>query len=274
VFEKVWFGIFFVYTWAMKKIFPLLGVLLAAGAVFYFVRSNLTNKTQAIPVGTPKAAEKTVDVSGEVELDGNKYAYAYFKVEDMDKLSLISNLSEKKTSDEVFSENGCKKLINGGFYSTSETSLGLFINDGKTLTNWTKNTTLNAVLSVNYFATPRVTRDVPEDSLRIALQSGPILIENASVLPIRAANDNTARRSVAAVSGSNELYFLIIYSPTQMFEGPSLKVLPEVVKLISEKMGVAFADAVNLDGGSASAFIFGKEKLSELTLVGSFFCEK
>jgi hypothetical protein len=263
-----------VYTWAMKKILALMLVFLAAAVIFYFVRSNLTSKTQAIPVDTPRAAEEIANAAGEIELSGQKYAYAYFKVEDIDKLSLIPNFSQKKTSDEVFSENSCKKLINGGFYSTEETSLGLFTHDGKTLTNWTKNTTLNAILSVNSFAVPRITREVPEDSLKIALQSGPLLIENASLLTIKAANENTARRSVAAVSGENELYFLIIYSPTQMFEGPSLRSLPQVSKLVSGEIGVVFADAINLDGGSASAFIFGNEKLSELTLVGSFFCEK
>ncbi len=38
------------------------------------------------------------------------------------------------------------------------------------------------------------------------------------------------------------------------------------------KIGIKVDDAINLDGGSASFYFDGTNKLSELSIVGSYFC--
>ncbi|RJR30058.1 hypothetical protein C4564_01180, partial [Candidatus Microgenomates bacterium] len=107
-----------------------------------------------------------------------------------------------------------------------------------------------------------------------ALQTGPVLVENGSAVELSLARDKQARRIVAAITGSNELVFVAIYSPGSSFDGPYLEDLPLIVNHISEELNLNIADAINLDGGTASAFYSENTHISELSPIGSFFCVK
>lgn len=85
-------------------------------------------------------------------------------------------------------------------------------------------------------------------------------------------NDKQARRVVAGVTGENKLIFLVFYDNNQYYSGPYLNDLPDLVDKTGKSLDLNIADAINLDGGSASAFISDDIKLTELTPVGSFFC--
>ncbi|MCX6724478.1 MAG: hypothetical protein NTV20_00040, partial [Candidatus Shapirobacteria bacterium] len=54
--------------------------------------------------------------------------------------------------------------------------------------------------------------------------------------------------------------------------GPLLADLPQIVGEIGETLGEDFKTALNLDGGTASAFLSQKKTIKEYTLIGSFFC--
>lgn len=205
------------------------------------------------------------------DLDNN-LSYYYFEVDDMESLKLMPNFTEKLTSKEFVEKYKCRSLVNGGFYSKDNEPIGLFITEGEKLKAWSENSLLDGIFSVNYFGIPRITREIPSDELRITVQSGPILIENTQVISLSLNKDEFARRVVAAVTGENRIYFIVFYDKGSEFSGPRLTDLPRTLEVFQKKAGITIADAINLDGGTASTFIVENVTLSEATPVGSFFC--
>ena len=168
----------------------------------------------------------------------------------------------------------CQLLVNGGFYTENNEPTGLFITDGETVEAFRSNTLFNGILSVNEFDTPRITRTVPSGVSRIAVQTGPVVFENGSPVNLSLVRDERSRRTVAMATGFNELVFAIFYEEKSVYKGPLLTDLPELVEAFGKATGLIIADAINLDGGSASTFISQNGKLTEISSVGSFFCLK
>ncbi len=164
-------------------------------------------------------------------------------------------------------------LANGPFYGTNNQPLGLIITNGNTISDYENNNLLNGVLSVNDFATPRITQNLPQDHLQIAVQTGPIIKENNSYDSLQITNDKNSRRVLAAVDGNNNLYFLVIYDKDSEFSGPFLNDVPSLLNQFEQKENINFADIINLDGGSASVFITRNFDLTEFNPVGAFFCQ-
>lgn len=221
-----------------------------------------------------KGAGKTDANLISITWQDKSYQAYYVKVEDASKVDLIANFEEKLTAEQIKVKYNCVSLVSGGFYTTDAKPTGFFLSDEKTLRNFISSKLFDGVLSVNDFATPRITRDVPKDHLKFGLQTGPILLENAAFLKLNLNNDEAARRVLAAVTGENILYFIVIYNPEQVYDGPYLADSPGILSEIGKLTGISFADAVNLDGGSASAFYAGEQTFSELSSVGSAFCIK
>jgi len=209
-----------------------------------------------------------------VELDAKKYSASWGFVENAEKLELLSNFTQKKTAEDVFSFEKCKILTSAGFYTKDDKPTGLFISDGKILRKFSPNSLTNGVLSINYFGIPRITTTAPNDPLRIAIQVGPVLIDNTELRTLSLVNDSEDRRMVAAVTGENKLLFIVFYDPESAYLGPKLVDLPTALSEFEEKTKIEIADAVNLDGGSASSFYTPNFKFSEIQNVGAFFCEK
>jgi hypothetical protein len=65
-----------------------------------------------------------------------------------------------------------------------------------------------------------------------------------------------------------------VYDPSSSFRGPKLADLPSFVSKLEKDVQVPLADAINLDGGSASTFKNGETYLTELSPVGSLLCIK
>lgn len=253
---------------ATLALFFLLDALVV-GRLFIDTRKSGEAATYEGVVLSENTGAKTTDIS----LGGREYKVVWASV-DTDELSLLANFDDKKTSRQVFQENHCGLLVNGGFYSKDSQPMGYFVSAGQTLNPYERNRLLNGVLSINELGTPRITREPPRDPLVNAVQTGPILIENGQILGVSEMNNKAARRMVAAVTGNNELLFLAIYSSESAFSGPLLSELPQVVAKFDESDELGIADAVNLDGGSASAFVTTNFSLSEASPVGSFFCAR
>jgi len=200
------------------------------------------------------------------------FTFSWFQT-NTDSLKLIPNFDEKNFSKEVIQNNKCRFLSNAGFYSKESKPIGLFVTDKQTLSNWQENLLLDGILSINDIATPRITREAPKDTLRIALQTGPIVKENAGYVNLKIQNDSEARRVIAGVTGENKLFFLVIYKTNSEYLGPLLGDLPVALKKFEEKSGIIFADIINLDGGAASTFYSPDKNLSEINSTGAFFCQ-
>lgn len=220
----------------------------------------------------PSPASTNISNTFSLEYQAKQYRVSWYGVDNIDSLSLIPNFSEKLPASSALGKYNCKFVSSAGFYTETNKPVGLFIHNGTTLESFKTNALFNGILSVNDFATSRITRDVPSDRLSIGLQTGPILIENSFARKLAIKNDKPARRVVAAVTGENKLFLLVIYTELGSFDGPYLNDLPEILKTAQKDIGQEFADAINLDGGSASAFYSPGVTLSELSPVGSFFC--
>jgi uncharacterized protein YigE (DUF2233 family) len=210
----------------------------------------------------------------EVSFGNQNYRVAWYKVPNLDRLFLLPNFEAKLGSREVKEKENCEFLVSGGFYSKEGRPTGFFASEGQVLQDFIPNKLLPGVVSINSLATPRITSAVPQDELRLGLQAGPILKENSFASKLSLAHDENARRVVAAITGQNELYFLIFWDPNSFFRGPLLTDLPPIIGVFERETGLEFADALNLDGGSATAFYSADFQLSEGTKVGSFFCVK
>lgn len=202
---------------------------------------------------------------------------------DPSRISLYPNFEDKKTAKNLMEEYDCHMLINGGFYSSEDgenSPLGLFVSEGKVISKYRENKTHNGVFYIKNNQDPIVSRQTPSAGIFTAVQTGPVLIENNEEVELSLSKDKNARRMVAATTAENGLIFIAVYEEGTAFSGPRLIDLPQIVSKFSAENNISIKDAINLDGGSASAFYvksgaFGEEvALSEASPLGSFFCAK
>jgi len=256
----------------MKKgVLVFIAALVAVGLYIGLSGRVSKPKTQASP--TPGVLGIPSEGQGiEIEVGEKTFKAFYLKTPNTQDITLIPNFAEKETARNIFEKGSCKALISGGFYTPEGSPTGLFISEGNQIKKYVSSSLTNTVYSINDFATPRITREVPRDHLRVGLQAGPLLIENSFIQNLSLIRDEEARRIVVGVTGENETVFLVFYNPESTFTGPTLDSLPDVLESFQEKSGVEIADAMNLDGGTASAFYSSEVRLPEASPVGSFFC--
>jgi uncharacterized protein YigE (DUF2233 family) len=207
-----------------------------------------------------------------IEYNKEVYAYAYIQTT-ASHLLLLANFANRDDVDTIIQDNACREAVNGGFYDTSHIPLGFFQSEGYTHA-YSNNSLLNGLFIVDRDYIPHVTSSPGELNVRFGLQSGPLLMQGENIALLRIRNDEPARRVVVAIDTTNTIIFLVVYASESVFGGPLLADVPEIVRGISQKEHLHLVDAVNLDGGSASAFYSDSVKLSELTPVGSVFCIK
>lgn len=251
----------------MKKIIilmlPVL-VLLSSGVYLFSLSDEREPQSPVLGDSKPQASSDNTVALGE-------YEALWYQVEDVDRLVLGSNLKAKEAASGLFEDQACSFLINGGFYSPELEHLGLFLTEGETLSPVQENVLLNGFVSINSLGIPKI-GVLPDEELRLAMQTGPMLVANGEYKELTLTSDKYARRSIAMVTGSNELVFMIVYSGETRFSGPLLAETPELIRIFGQKTGLPIADAINLDGGKASAFITERVALTELSTIGSYFC--
>ena len=226
----------------------------------------LTVKTTPTPTAEAPGMPPTVTT------DAGTYAYAY-SMADVGSISLLPNFEKKSAAASLAETNRCLKYISGGFYDTAGKPLGFFYTDNKTYAPRIQSSLVNGFLWADAGGIS-ISSSLPDSTYRFAMQVGPRLLQSGNVLPLRIQNDEHARRMVVATASDGKPIFLAVYNADSVYEGPLLAQLPEVVATISREKQLSIADAVNLDGGSASAFSNGEIRLSELTPVGSLLCVK
>lgn len=203
--------------------------------------------------------------------NGKRYAASWF-IAQSQNIFLIPNSQQKDTAKDVQVANRCRSLTNAGFYTSDSRPLGLFIADGVILNERQTSSIANGFFWVNDEGVAGITSSAPDEHIRIAVQAGPIIWKNGQSVHLLLTTDELARRIIVATTNSNTLVFLALYDPENNYLGPLLTDVPNHVSIIQDKIGKTFENAINLDGGSASAFLSEETSLQELTLVGSFFC--
>ncbi len=248
-----------VVQYAMRKIAFL---VISLGIFVSFLFTQVSNRAElATPTPTPESSVLSFPDPG-IHVEGPF---------DGAQIKLINNLDKKLTAQEAKKEYKCEVLTNAAFYTKENKHVGLFVMEEDIVRSANKNALFDSFLTINSFFTPRITRTEPHD-LVSGIQSGPLLIENGRTIKLSIIRDKEARRVVAAITGDNKLLFLVFFNSNSFFSGPLLAELPMEVKKYSDEHDLNIADAINLDGGSASAFLSNNIQLSELSPVGSFFC--
>lgn len=214
-------------------------------------------------------SQNTLDLT----INNDIYKVVWYPIRNNSNLHLYSNLQNSLTSEEFVKENKCRSIFNGGFYNEKDKHIGLFISDGSIISNLISSSLFNSVFSVNFSDTSTIS-SLTDPNSRLAVQSGPLIVRNDVLQNISLENDKKARRVLLGISDANEAIFIAIYSDNSLFLGPNLSDVPEIINIFEQQSEINLLDVINLDGGSASVYYAGNVKLEELTLVGSFFCEK
>lgn len=231
----------------------------------------VTTTPQTSPYPSPvRRGERRGEV---IDLE-NKVGVAWTKIATSSALKLYPNFSQKLSAVQTKKKYDCAEIISAGFYDKNNKPLGLFVSDGKTLNEERPNTFFNGYFSLNNNNVLEIEREAPDQNTRLALQSGPILWKNGQPLDLKIFDDKPARRIVLAITSDNKMVFLAFYDKNSDLEGPNLTEVPQLLSQFTQKTGINFDSALNLDGGSASAFYTNDISLSELTSVGGFFCIK
>ena len=109
----------------------LLIAVIFLGFFLIFSKNIVTNQRALIPIATstPTPSSKTFDL---VYKDST-YRVSMIGVTAEETVSLFLNLKKKLSLSEAKEQNNCRAVVSGGFYSKSDTPLGLFRTGGKTL---------------------------------------------------------------------------------------------------------------------------------------------
>jgi exopolysaccharide biosynthesis protein len=250
----------------MMKYLIMLVLIAGAGyAVYehYFVIAPkvLSEYDQTTP--TPRSG-KTFDYKQVTR------GYAYVNNISPQNLHLIPNFNEQLPASEIIKLNNCRAGINGGFYTADHKPIGLFSTKGEILSKIKDSSIFNGFINIsrNEFQI----LEVSDKTSDYSLQTGPILIRNQQIQPLKLINDKLARRMVIGKNILNQVVILTVFDPETKQSGPFLAELPEIVSMISQKENLGLTEAVNLDGGRASAFYGTDQTLTETDPVGSWWC--
>lgn len=244
------------------------GIFITIG-LFVFSHLRLYTKTTLSlpsPTLTPTPPPKTITYNGET------YAYDIILTYPKD-ISLIANFTQKTSVQSIIESSQCVAGVNGGFYDTQNKPLGYFLTDSYTH-NVIQSALFNGYFVISSDNNASVASSLSLGTRRVGLQSGPLLFTDSRKQPLRIQNDEHARRIVAAVTSDDAVLFIVLYESESSFNGPFLADLPSFIDALNTKESLRIVDALNLDGGSASAFYSANTRLSEITPAGSVFCIK
>lgn len=200
------------------------------------------------------------------------YAVEIVEVADSAKLELIPNYQERLPAKTLMEQNGCVAGINGGFYDKANEPLGLLTIKGQTEKKSLESKLFNGYVwtSVNKMG---IDWGLPMEKIIDAMQTGPMLINEGRTLELKLTDDKGARRMIALIDGE-KMRFMTIYTKNSPLDGPLLSDLPSLVFDVVTQKEWPITNAINLDGGSASAFYSPTVSLVEFSPVGSWWCVK
>ena len=251
----------------MKKFFAG-AVLVCFLIVFFTFKNNISQQTEP---SNNMVDTDVVEAENFPTVTFGTYTYGYvlFRVES--PIEIIQNDLQEDFS-VVSTRNKCELAVNGGFYTTENEPLGLVQINDKVVSVRISSTFLDGFLGMDD-SNGYVGRE-PHSDVSNILQSGPILIENGAIAPLNIQDDKPSRRSAAIVTDAHILYFVTLFRNDSRFSGPYLADLPSVVMEIASTEGIYVDQAINLDGGSASAIKTSDILLPEFRTVKTIICIK
>jgi hypothetical protein len=156
----------------------------------------------------------------------------------------------------------CVCGVNGGYFDTEFKPIGLRVADGTTFSPSRRARLITGILlqSDRGIDVVRVSEFSRTKKIIAAIQSGPFLIEGSK--RIRGLNDSQLARRTFAGLATNDLAFLGGCSDVSLAELANILATTPIVADSKTRR------AMNLDGGSSSAFWFSREDGSAFSISG------
>jgi exopolysaccharide biosynthesis protein len=174
-------------------------------------------------------------------------------------LRIIDNQLGKTLSD-IMTREKCVAGVNGGYFSSDFAPVGLLISDGKMIAPLRRARLLTGVLfaSSRKVQILRVGEFSRQPKMNAAIQCGPFLVDHYE--HIRGLNDSVLARRTFAATGTNQRVMLGLCSEV------SLADLATILATTPLAENFKIQRALNLDGGSSSAFWFARENGSAFSI--------
>ncbi|HEX9281613.1 MAG TPA: phosphodiester glycosidase family protein [Candidatus Udaeobacter sp.] len=162
----------------------------------------------------------------------------------------------------VMKREKCVCGVNGGYFDTEFKPIGLRVADGTTLSPLRRARLITGILlqSDRGIDVVRVSEFSRSKKIVAAIQSGPFLVEGNK--RIRGLNDSQLARRTFAGIATNDRAFLGVCSDV------SLAQLAGILATAPIATDSKIRRAMNLDGGSSSAFWFAREDDSAFSISG------
>ena len=176
-------------------------------------------------------------------------------------LRVIDN-PEGESLSAIMKREKCACAVNGGYFDPEFKPIGLRINDGRTFSPLRRARMITGILmqSDRGIDVIRVGEFSHAKKISAAIQSGPFLVEASK--HVRGLNDSQrARRTFAGIADTDRA-LLGICSDVSLAE--LAKILATAP--VAEKSKIR--RAINLDGGSSSAFWFAREDGNAFSIAG------
>lgn len=161
---------------------------------------------------------------------------------------------------EIMQGEKCACGVNGGYFDADFKPIGLRLVNGQTIAPLRRARLITGVLlaSSRGVQIVRAREFSPRQKLMAAIQCGPLLVEGSQ--PVRGLNDAARARRTFAATGAGEHVLLGVSSELSLAELASLL----ATMLFAPDLKIN--RALNLDGGSSSAFWFARENGSVFSL--------
>jgi hypothetical protein len=174
-------------------------------------------------------------------------------------LRVIDNPTGETLSDTMRREK-CAAGVNGGYFSSDFAPIGLLISDGKMIGPLQRARLITGVLSASARTVQilRVREFSRREKTGAAVQCGPFLVDHYD--RVHGLDDSTAARRTFAATATNDRALLGICSEISLAE---LAAILTTTRLTDD---LKIQRALNLDGGSSSAFWFARENGSAFSI--------
>jgi exopolysaccharide biosynthesis protein len=182
-------------------------------------------------------------------------------------LRVIDNPSGEDDLAAVMSRENCLAGVNGGYFDPENKPVGLLISDGNVIAPFRKARLLSGMMVVSNgrIQLLRAAEYSTKSKATAALQCGPFLVDRGQ--PVPGLNDTRPAHRTFVVTGSDR-------TAIGFCSGVTLAQLGKILATPGITPGLKLQRALNLDGGSSSAFWFAEERgpfsISEQKTVRNF----
>ena len=174
-------------------------------------------------------------------------------------LRVIDNPTAETLSD-AMPRDKCAAGVNGGYFSADFAPIGLLVSDRRMIAPLQRARLITGVLSASARGVQilRAREFSRGEKIGAAVQCGPFLVDHYEM--VRGLDDSTAARRTFAATGTNDRALLGVCSEI------SLAKLATILATTRLADDLKIRRALNLDGGSSSAFWFARENGSVFSI--------